>query len=100
MKLLLFFIFVLYSTPCLGQIPQDKLLHMGGCYAISATTSSVMYNITGNRKKSLIYGISTAVAIGSIKEIYDIKCGNSDWGDVGANVVGATLGAITVTIRF
>ena len=55
MKLLLFFIFVLYSTPCLGQIPQDKLLHAGGCYAISATTSSVMYNITGNRKKSLIY---------------------------------------------
>ena len=100
MKLLLFFIFVLYSTPCLGQIPQDKLLHMGGCYAISATTSSIMYNITENRKKSLIYGISTAVVIGSIKEIYDIKCGNSDWGDVGANVVGATLGAITVTIRF
>ena len=100
MKLLLFFIFVLYSTPCLGQIPQDKLLHAGGCYAISATTSSVMYNITENRKKSFIYGISTAVAVGDIKEIYDIKCGNSDWGDVGANVVGATLGAITVTIRF
>ena len=100
MKLLLFFIFILYSTPCLGQIPQDKLLHAGGCYAISATTSSVIYNITGNRKKSFIYGISNAVAVGGIKEIYDIKCGNSDWGDVGANVVGATLGAITVTIRF
>ena len=46
---LLFFIFILYSTPWLGQIPQDKLLHAGGCYAISATTSSVMYNITENR---------------------------------------------------
>ena len=100
MKLLLFFIFILYSTPCLGQIPQDKLLHAGGCYAISATTSSVMYNITENRKKSFIYGISTAIAVGGVKEIYDIKCGNSDWGDVGANVVGAMLGAITVTIRF
>ena len=66
MKLLLFFIFVLYSTPCLGQIPQDKLLHAGGCYAISATTSSIMYNITENKKKSLIYGISSAVIIGGI----------------------------------
>ena len=100
MKLLLFFIFVLYSTPCLGQIPQDKLLHAGGCYAISATTSSVMYNITENRKKTFIYGISTAIAVGGVKEIYDIKCVNSDLWDPGANVVGAMLGAITVTIRF
>ena len=100
MKLLLFFIFVLYSTPCLGQIPQDKLLHMGGCYAISATTSSIMYNITENRKKSLIYGISSAVIIGGIKELHDINHGDSNWADMRANVIGATLGAITVTIRF
>ena len=100
MKLLLFFIFVLYSTPCLGQIPQDKLLHMGGCYAISATTSSIMYNITENRKKSFIYGISSAVIIGGIKELHDINHGDSNWVDMRANVVGAMLGAITVTIRF
>jgi VanZ family protein len=100
MKLLLFFIFVLYSTPCLGQIPQDKLLHMGGCYAISATTSSIMYNITENKKKSFIYGVSSAVIIGGIKELHDINHGDSNWTDMRANVIGATLGAITVTIRF
>ena len=126
MKLLLLFL-LLFSTPCLGQdsnvpyyggtpenfrfglsqmdkfvesIGQDKLLHAGGCYVISATTSSIVYNITEDRKKAFIYGLSSAIIIGGVKEIYDIKCGDSNWGDMGANVIGGTLGAFTVTIRF
>jgi len=106
MKLLLLFL-LLFSTPCLGQscldpikIPQDKLLHTGGCYIISATTASIVYNITENRKKAFIYGLSSAIIVGGVKEIYDIKCGDSNWGDMGANVVGGTLGAFTITIRF
>ena len=106
MKLLFLFL-LLFSTPCLGQscldpikIPQDKLLHTGGCYVISATTSSIVYNITEDRKKAFIYGLSSAIIIGGVKEIYDIKCGDSNWGDMGANVIGGTLGAFTVTIRF
>jgi len=106
MKLLLLFL-LLFSTPCLGQsfldpitIPQDKLLHTGGCYVISATTASIVYNMTENRKKAFIYGLSSAIIVGGVKEIYDIKCGDSNWGDMGANVVGGTLGAFTITIRF
>ena len=126
MKLLLLFL-LLFSTPCLGQnndvpyhggnsrnfqfglgqmdkfvesIGQDKLLHAGGCYVISATTASLVYNITEDRKKAFIYGLSSAIIVGGVKEIYDIKCGDSDWGDMGANVVGGTLGAFTVTVRF
>ena len=125
MKLLLLFI-LLFSTPCLGQndvpyyggtpenfrfglsqmdkfvesIGQDKLLHAGGCYVISATTASIVYNITENRKKAFIYGVLSSVVIGGIKELYDIKHGDSSWGDMGANVVGGTLGAFTVTVRF
>ena len=106
MKLLLLFI-LLFSTPCLGQscfnqiqIPQDKLLHTGGCYVISATTASLVYNMTENRKKAFIYGVLQSVIIGGIKEIHDINHGDSNWADMGANVIGGTLGAFTVTIRF
>jgi len=125
MKLLLLFL-LLFSTPCLGQddvpyyggtpenfrfglsqmdkfiesIGQDKLLHMGACYVISSTTASIVYNITENRKKAFMYGILSAVVVGGIKEIHDINHGNPSWGDVGANVVGATLGASVVIVRF
>ena len=126
MKLLFLLFLLLYSTPCLGQdnvpyhggnsrnfqfglsqldkftesIGQDKLLHMGGCYVISSTTASIVYNMTENRKKAFIYGVASAVIIGGIKELHDINHGDSSWADMGANVVGATLGALVVTVRF
>ena len=127
MKLLLLFVFLFYSTPCVGQdndipyhggnsenlrfglsqldqftetVGQDKLLHMGGCYVISATTASLVYNITEDRKKAFIYGTLSSVIIRVIKEIYDINHGDSNWADMRANVVGGTLGAFTVTVRF
>ena len=121
MKLLLLLFLLLYSIPCLGQyggnsrnfqfglgqmdkfvesIGQDKLLHAGGCYVISATTASLVYNITENRKKAFMYGVLSAVIIGGIKEIHDINHGDSNWHDMGANVIGATLGALVVTVRF
>ena len=127
MKLLFLLFLLLYSTPCLGQnndvpyhggnsenfrfglsqmdkfvnsIGQDKLLHMGGCYVISSTTASIVYNMTENRKKAFIYGVASAVIIGGIKELHDINHGDSNWGDMGANVIGGTLGALVVTVRF
>ena len=127
MKLLLLLFLLLYSTPCLGQnndvpyhggnsrnfqfglsqldkftesIGQDKLLHMGGCYVISSTTASIVYNITENRKKAFVYGVASAVIIGGIKELHDINHGDSNWADMGANVIGGTLGALVVTVRF
>ena len=127
MKLLFLLFLLLYSTPCLGQdndvpyhgstpqnlrfgmgqldqftetVGQDKLLHMGGCYVISATTASLVYNITEDRKKAFIYGTLSSVIIGGIKELHDINHGDSNWADMRANVVGGTLGAFTVTVRF
>jgi hypothetical protein len=112
MKLLLLFL-LLFSTPCVGQdndvpyhggnsenfrfglgqldkftesIGQDKLLHAGGCYVISSTTASLVYNITEDRKKAFIYGVLSSVVVGGIKELYDI--------------IGGTLGALVVTVRF
>ena len=99
---LLIIILLFINTTCVSQsiIPQDKLLHAGGCYVISSTTSSIVYNITENRKKAFIYGVLSSVIIGGIKELYDINHGDSSWGDMGANVVGGTLGAFSIVVRF
>ena len=99
---LLIIILLFINTTCVSQslIPQDKLLHAGGCYVISSTTSSIVYNITENRKKAFIYGVLSSVVIGGIKELYDINHGDSSWGDMGANVVGGTLGAFSIVVRF
>tara|TARA_Y100000385_G_scaffold156033_1_gene161829 strand:- start:365 stop:670 length:306 start_codon:yes stop_codon:yes gene_type:complete len=99
---LLIIILLFINTTCVSQslIPQDKLLHAGGCYVISSTTSSIVYNITENRKKAFIYGVLSSVVIGGIKELYDIKHGDSNWGDMGANVVGGTLGSFSIVVRF
>ena len=99
---LLIIILLFINTTCVSQslIPQDKLLHAGGCYVISSTTSSIIYNITENRKKAFIYGVLSSVVIGGIKELYDIKHGDSSWGDMGANVVGGTLGSFSIVVRF
>tara|TARA_R110002153_G_C13195621_1_gene486479 strand:+ start:433 stop:654 length:222 start_codon:yes stop_codon:yes gene_type:complete len=73
---------------------------MGGCYAIGATTSSLVYNITEDRKKAFIYGFLTSIVVGGIKEVYDIKHGDPDWGDYAFDAVGGALGSFTVVIRF
>ncbi len=102
-RILLFILLLAFSYPCIGQsriIPQDKLLHMGGCYVIGATTSSLVYNITEDRKKAFVYGFLTSIVIGGAKEIYDIKHGDPDWGDYACDAVGGALGSFTVVIRF
>ena len=79
-------------------IQQDKLLHAGGCYAISSSVSALVYDRTSNKNKSLIYGFGVAVLIGVAKEIYDIKHGHADINDIAADVVGAGLGIVTIRI--
>ena len=102
-RILLFILLLAFSYPCMGQsriIPNDKLIHMGGCYAIGATTSSLVYNITEDRKKAFIYGFLTSIIVGGAKEIYDIKHGDPDWGDYACDAVGGALGSFTVVVRF
>ena len=91
---------MLISSHSLAQIiPQDKLLHLSASYVIaSATTSLVSYKYP--KKKAFWIGVATGTLVGIGKELCDIKHGNPEWGDLGADVVGALLGSFTVTIRF
>ena len=98
MKQALIIFFMITNMVSAQFIPQDKLLHMGGSYVISSGISAVIYNKTNNEKKALVYGLTTAIAAGLAKEIYDRKHGNPDIKDMVANSVGATLGIITIRI--
>ena len=98
MKKALIIFFMITNMVSAQFIPQDKLLHMGGSYVISSGITAVVYNRTNNKKKSIIYGVTTAVAIGLAKEIYDRKHGHPDIKDMLANSIGASLGVITIRI--
>jgi len=98
MKVALIIFFMTTNIVSAQFVQQDKLLHMGGSYVISSGVTAIIYNRTNDKKKSMIYGVATAMAIGLGKEIYDRKHGDPDIKDMLANSVGASLGVITIRI--
>jgi len=91
---------MLISSHSLAQIiPEDKLLHLSATYVISSTTTSLV-SYKYPKKQAFWIGVAAGTLVGVGKELYDIKHGNPEWGDLGADVVGALLGSFTVTIRF
>ena len=80
-------------------IPQDKMLHFSGCYIVSATTTSIASHYL-SEKQAFWVGVSVGTAVGLAKEIWDIKHGNPELGDLGADVIGSLAGSFTVVIRF
>tara|TARA_R100001443_G_scaffold91487_1_gene98079 strand:- start:177 stop:479 length:303 start_codon:yes stop_codon:yes gene_type:complete len=95
----LFWIILFINLTARAQMLQnDKLLHMGGSYAISSTVSSIVYNKTENKNQALMSGLVVSLLVGAGKEIYDRKHGDSNWNDMLANTIGTTLGLITIRI--
>tara|TARA_Y100000593_G_scaffold93218_1_gene187275 strand:- start:15 stop:311 length:297 start_codon:yes stop_codon:yes gene_type:complete len=91
--------FLLSFSLSAQTIPQDKMLHFSGCYIIGATTSTIAsYHLP--KKKAFWVGVISGTLIGLAKEIHDIEHGHADLGDLGADVIGASLGSFTVVIRF
>jgi len=81
-------------------LPQDKLLHLGGSYIIGATTTSIAYYYTKDKKTATFIGVSVILLAGIGKEIWDIKHGNPEVNDLAADIAGGTLGILTVKINF
>ena len=98
MKTALIIFFMITNIASAQFIQQDKLLHAGGCYAISSSVSALVYDKTKDRRKAILYGLTTSIFIGVAKEVYDIKHGNPDIKDIAADVIGAGLGVITIRI--
>jgi len=82
------------------SLHQDKQLHVGYTYIISSATTSYVLKKTGNKRKAILIGIGTGMAIGIGKELYDARNGSAEKGDLIADIIGSTFGSIVVTIPF
>lgn len=97
---LILLLLIPYRAQAQQLLPQDKLLHLGGSYAIGAAATSIAYHYTKDKRTATFIGISAVLLTGIGKEIWDIKCGNSELKDIAADITGGTLGVLTVRINF
>ena len=92
-------IFFMITNILSAQIlPQDKQLHIGATYMLSASTTALVYNNTGDKRKATICGLIIPMIAGIAKEVYDINHGHSDANDILANTIGSCLGVVTIRI--
>lgn len=97
---LILLLLIPYRAEAQQLLPQDKLLHLGGSYFIGATTTSIAYYYSKDKKTATLIGVSAVLLTGLGKEIWDINHGNSELNDLGADIVGGTLGILTIRINF
>lgn len=98
--LLILGIFFAAITTVKGQfIQEDKLLHFGVGTVIGAGTTGVVYGITKNKKKAVIWGIGLSTLAGITKEVIDHNnYGKADTGDMVATTLGGVFGSFSVKI--
>ena len=95
----LFCLALLITTISSAQIQDDDLIHIGGSYAMSSMATAIVYNKTKNKKKAIICGVVVSLLMGAGKEVVDNRWGSKDThSDLLSNVVGTTLGVITIKI--
>ncbi|MFT4830656.1 MAG: xanthine/uracil permease [Psychroserpens sp.] len=88
------------TTMVRGQfIQEDKMLHFGVGTVIGAGTTGVVYGITKNKTKAVIWGIGLSTLAGITKEVIDHNSyGKADTGDMVATTLGGVFGSFSVTI--
>ena len=90
--------FMITNIVSAQHIREDRIIHTTSVYLLSASTTALVYNRTKSKKKAAVYGFILPMMVGVAKEIRDIKHGDPDVNDVIANMVGASLGIITIRI--
>lgn len=74
MKTLFYILILFYVSSNYGNaqaFSSDDKLHFGAGALISATTFTIVYTTTKNKKKAFWISLSTVIAVGLAKEIYD-----------------------------
>mgnify|MGYP003647655762 CR=1 FL=1 len=102
-KLRFIFILVMFfvvTTTVHGQaIQQDKVLHFGAGTVIGAGTTGIVYGITKNKTKAVIWGIGLSTLAGITKEVIDHNSyGKADEVDMLATTLGGVFGSFSVKI--
>lgn len=73
-------------TKIVDKVGTDKVMHAETCALIAV----VAKRCSG----SVAIGAAVAMAVGLLKELYDVATGEEfDWMDVAADAVGAAIGA-------
>lgn len=101
MKLLTTLIFVFYfSNICNAQfISADDKLHLGAGAIISATTYTIVYSTTKNKKKAFWYSLGASTLAGITKELIDVSENERfDTGEVVATTIGGLTASVTLNI--
>jgi len=81
-------------------VPDDKQKHVAATMFLSTAGYAFGYGITKSRKKARIIGFATAMVFGGVKEGLDSRPGGTgfDFKDLGADLIGAAIGTITIDI--
>ncbi|NBP13537.1 hypothetical protein EBU95_03945 [bacterium] len=93
-KLLLIFSLLFPVNSFAGGLETDKVAHFGLSYAIQTGTYGVFkHTLKLEKPQSVMISFLTTVLITSAKEGFDSK---GDYGDVFANVLGASAASATI----
>ncbi|MDD7886171.1 hypothetical protein [Flavivirga sp. 57AJ16] len=101
MKIIVTLILVSFAGLCSAQsISTDDKLHFGAGAIISATTYTVVYTTTKNKKKAFWYSLGTSVLAGLAKEVYDSskEINRFDTGELVATSLGGLTASATLSL--
>lgn len=97
---ILLFMFIGIQNGQAQFISTDDKLHFGAGALVSATTYTVVYTTTKNKKKAFWYSLGASVLAGAAKELYDATRKDKDgyfysW-DTG-ELIATSLGGLTAS---
>jgi uncharacterized protein YfiM (DUF2279 family) len=76
-----------------AQIPYDKKLHAGAGVVIGTWGTFAGNSMNWKPEKAALFGMGSVAVAGLGKELWDeIEYGGWDWKDLGATMIGGTIG--------
>ncbi|MCL6295891.1 hypothetical protein [Jejuia spongiicola] len=101
MKSLILILAIFFISLCKAQtITADHKLHFGAGALISATTYTIVYTTTKNKKKAFWYSLGTSALAGLAKEVYDSGKENNRFntGELAATTLGGLTASTTISL--
>lgn len=101
MKIRITIIILSFIGICKAQtISVDDQLHFGAGALISATTYTLVYTTTKNKKKAFWYSLGASVMVGLAKETLDSGKKNNrfDTGEFGATALGSLTASAIINV--
>jgi hypothetical protein len=99
MKLVIIFIFLLFTNSALAREVDDKLMHMGVSMMLGLASNQLLPDTMSTHER-VIYGVMIGTAPGLLKEFIDNKSfaisdkSGFSWQDLLADVLGAAVGNV------